>query len=175
MSSDSGNPKPVKFYNLSLPERAARTAEQASLPAEALAALTGAGGLTPAQADKMVENVIGTYALPLGVAQNFVVNGREVLVPMVIEEPSVIAGASFMARLARNGGGFTAWADAPEMIGQMQVLDTPDPHQARQALLDHKIELLAAAAQIDPSEMKRVRQTTSTKTPRATASATGAR
>lgn len=150
MSSDSGNPKPVKFYNLSLPERAARTAEQASLPAEALAALTGDAGLTPAQADKMVENVIGTYALPLGVAQNFVVNGREVLVPMVIEEPSVIAGASFMARLARNGGGFTAWADAPEMIGQMQVLDTPDPHQARQALLDHKIELLAAAAQIDP-------------------------
>jgi hydroxymethylglutaryl-CoA reductase len=74
----------------------------------------------------MVENVVGVYALPLGIAQNFVVNGRPVLVPMVIEEPSVIAGASFMARLAQSGGGFFAQADPPEMIGQMQILDLAD-------------------------------------------------
>ena len=69
------------------------------------------GGLTLEQADKMVENVVGTYALPLGIATNFLVNGRDVLVPMVIEEPSVVAGASFAARLARAGGGFHAETD----------------------------------------------------------------
>ena len=70
----------------------------------------------------MIENVIGLHALPLGIAQNFMVNGRDVLVPMVIEEPSVVAGASFMARLARPAGGFFAHTTQPEMIGQMQVL-----------------------------------------------------
>ncbi len=78
----------------------------------------------------MVENVVGTYALPLGIATNFVVNGRDVLVPMVIEEPSVVAGASFAARLARAGGGFHAETTEPLMIGQMQVLDVADLAQA---------------------------------------------
>ena len=73
---------------------------------EALAAFSGAAGLTPEQADHMIENAVGVFGLPLGVAMNFVVNGREVLVPMAIEEPSVVAGASFMAKLARAGGGF---------------------------------------------------------------------
>ena len=85
------------------------------------------GGLTLEQADKMVENVVGTYALPLGIATNFVVNGRDVLVPMVIEEPSVVAGASFAARLARAGGGFHAETTEPLMIGQMQVLGRARP------------------------------------------------
>ena len=77
-------------------------------------------------ADHMIENVVGTYALPLGIALNFQVNGRDVLVPMVIEEPSVVAGASFMAKLARAGGGFTATSTPPEMIGQIQILDLQD-------------------------------------------------
>ena len=98
----------------------------------------------------MIENVIGLHALPLGVALNFLVNGRDVLVPMAIEEPSVVAGASFMARLARAGGGFIAHASPPEMIGQMQVLDAPDLTTARLALLEQKERLLAAAAEIDP-------------------------
>ena len=105
-----------KFYNLSLEERLKRLAEQSDLTAEELDALAGRPGLTPEQANPMVENVVGIYALPLGIAQNFVVNGRAVLVPMVIEEPSVIAGASFMARLAQSGGGFFARADPPECV-----------------------------------------------------------
>ena len=80
-------------------------------------------GLT-GQADQMIENVIGVFGLPLGIATNFQVNGRDVLIPMVIEEPSVVAGASFMAKLAREGGGFLAETE-PEMIGQIQVVGLP--------------------------------------------------
>ena len=98
----------------------------------------------------MVENAIGVFGLPLGIARNFLVNGKDVLVPMVIEEPSVIAGASFMAKLARAGGGFTAQADAPEMIGQLQLLDVKDFDSCQAGLLDHKAELLELAAGIDP-------------------------
>ena len=139
-----------KFYDLSVKERQALIAEKTGLSAEDIAALSGSAGLTLDQADHMVENVIGLYSMPLGIAQNFVVNGREVLVPMVIEEPSVVAGASFMARLARSSGGFQAQATAPEMIGQMQLLDVPDLELARQALLENKASLLAEAAEIDP-------------------------
>ncbi len=140
----------TRFYNLTLPERLRRVAEQAGLAPDELDALGGRAGLQPEQADHMIENVVGVYALPLGIAQNFVVNGREVLVPMVIEEPSVVAGASFMARLARSSSGFTAQASAPEMIGQMQILDTADPAEAAQRLLENKDELLAEASEIDP-------------------------
>jgi hydroxymethylglutaryl-CoA reductase len=140
----------TRFYNLALPERLRRVAQQAGLAPDELDALGGRAGLQPEQADHMIENVVGVYALPLGIAQNFVVNGREVLVPMVIEEPSVVAGASFMARLARSGGGFVAQASAPEMIGQMQILGTADPAEARLRLLEKKDELLAEASEIDP-------------------------
>jgi hydroxymethylglutaryl-CoA reductase len=139
-----------KFYELSLSERRAEIAANSSLPAEVINTLSGLPGLSPEQADHMVENVLGTYALPLGVAQNFVVNGRPVLVPMVIEEPSVIAAASFMAKLAKAGGGFTASAYAPEMIGQIQVLDVADLDHAAERLLSYKEELLHEAAGIDP-------------------------
>src|SRR5574341_680986 len=136
------------FYNMSLPERLALL--EKDLPAEDLAALSGAAGLTPEQADHMIENVVGYHALPICIGLNFVVNGREVLVPMAIEEPSVVAGASFMAKLARAGGGFTAQATAPEMIGQMQVLEVAELNAARLALLEQKQALLAEAAEIDP-------------------------
>ncbi len=86
-----------KFYELTPAERLARLADETQLPQEQLDALSGAFGLSVSQADHMIENVIGTYSLPLGVAQHFLVNGREVPVPMVIEEPSVVAAASFMA------------------------------------------------------------------------------
>jgi len=98
----------------------------------------------------MIENVIGVFGLPIGIALNFIVNGREVLVPMVVEEPSIVAGASFMAKLARAGGGFTAHTTSPEMIGQIQLLDVPDVPTARLALLEQKNALLAEAADIDP-------------------------
>ena len=89
-----------KFYEMTIEERLAQVAGQAGLTPEESAALSGEAGLSLEQADHMIENVVGVYALPLGIAQNFIVNGRAVLVPMVIEEASVVAGASFMAKLA---------------------------------------------------------------------------
>jgi hydroxymethylglutaryl-CoA reductase len=138
------------FYNLTLEERRAALAAMGLLAPEELAALVGESGLAPVQADKMIENVVGVFSLPVGVALNFIVNGRDVLVPMAVEEPSIVAGASFMARLARPAGGFSAHVSAPEMIGQMQLLDAPEPHSARLAILEKKAELLAEAAEIDP-------------------------
>lgn len=138
------------FYNLNLGARLAELAQRSNLSADDLAALDGSAGLSPAQADHMIENVIGVHALPLGVALNFVINGRDVLVPMAVEEPSIVAGASYMAKLARAGGGFTAHTTAPEMIGQMQILDVVDPYTARLALLENKDALLAEAGEIDP-------------------------
>jgi len=138
-----------RFYELSLAERQKWLAEQAGLSDSEIAALIGQAGLTAEQADHMVENAAGVYALPLGIGQHFVVNGREVLVPMVIEEPSVVAGASFMARLAKAGGGFTAQADPAVMIGQIQVLDVPDMTAAKKALEEHQAELLEKAACCD--------------------------
>jgi len=138
----------IKFYNLSIPERLDWLAAQAGLDAADLAALSR--GLSADQADHMIENAVGVFGLPLGVAQNFIVNGRDVLVPMAVEEPSVVAGASFMAKLARAGGGFFASASAPEMIGQMQILDLDEPHTARLKLLEQRERLLAEAGEIDP-------------------------
>jgi hydroxymethylglutaryl-CoA reductase len=141
--------KAAKFYHLSLDERRKWVARQAGISLEDVDALSGIGGLTPEHADHMIENVIGVFGLPLGIAQNFRVNGRDVLVPMVIEEPSVVAGASYMARLALSGGGFFATASAPEMIGQMQILDLHDPASARLKLYEHRDELLEAANSVD--------------------------
>lgn len=138
------------FYNLARSERLAELACQARISLDDLAAFNPELGLDANQADHMIENVVGLYALPVGIALNFQVNGRDVLVPMAIEEPSVVAGASFMAKLARAGGGFWADTTAPEMIGQMQVLDVPDFLVARKALIENRAQLLQEAAGIDP-------------------------
>jgi hydroxymethylglutaryl-CoA reductase len=138
------------FYNQTLDERLTALADAAGLSAVDLAAFTPGAGLAPAQADHMIENVVGTHNLPLGIGLNFIVNGREVLVPMAIEEPSVVAGASFMAKLARAGGGFSATTSEPHMIGQMQVLDVDDVHSARFKIYEKRAELLAEADTIDP-------------------------
>jgi len=143
------------FYNMTLAERRAKLVDAFSSPSgtpltpEDLSPFT-TGGLTPEAADHMIENVIGLYSLPLGIALNFQVNGRDVLVPMTLEEPSVVAGASFMAKLARAGGGFRATATDPLMIGQMQVINITDLHEAKLKLHEHKAELLAEADSIDP-------------------------
>jgi len=142
--------QPPKFHQLTPRQRLDWIAQHTGLDRSALDAFTQGAGLTLEQADHMIENVAGLYALPIGIAQHFIVNGREVLVPMVIEEPSVVAGASYMAKLARAAGGFTASTDAPEMIGQIQILDIADLPAARQRLLNHKTELLQEAAQFDP-------------------------
>ena len=125
-------------------------AQEVGLTPEEAAVMSGMSGLSSGAADHMVENAIGVFGLPLGIATNFLVNGRDVLVPMAIEEPSVIAGASFAARLIREGGGFTATSDEPVMIAQVQILDLMNPHAARLALLANKQRLLDFANTTDP-------------------------
>jgi hydroxymethylglutaryl-CoA reductase len=137
------------FYNLPLGDRLDKLAEAAGINSDVLAAFQ-VSGLTMDQANFMIENAVGIYGLPLGIGLNFVVNGREVLVPMVIEEPSVVAGASFMAKLARSANGFTAITSSPEMIGQIQVLDVKNVMTASMELLAHKSEMLAEIDSLDP-------------------------
>lgn len=144
----------VKFYNLSREKRLAQLKKETDLSDSDLAVLSGARGLSADEAEHMIENVIGTFSLPLGIARYFKVNGRDVSIPMVIEEPSVVAGASFMAKLALPTGGFFTESDPPEMIGQMQVLDLPDPTLAKDRLLAEKDGLLHEAGQVDPVLMK---------------------
>ena len=138
------------FYKLSTKKRIDLLREFADLTAEEAEALSGAPGLGLKQADHMIENVVGVFGLPLGIATNFLINGRDVLVPMAIEEPSVVAGASFAARLVRDGGGFRTSSDEPLMIGQIQVLDVADPWAARFELLAAKESILALANEQDP-------------------------
>jgi hydroxymethylglutaryl-CoA reductase len=137
------------FYKMTLEERRARLVDAAGQTPESLLPFT-TGGLSPEAADHMIENVIGLYSLPIGIALNFQVNDKDVLVPMTLEEPSVVAGASFMAKLARLGGGFQATTSEPHMIGQMQVLDLPNVHLAQLSILEHKDKLLAEADAVDP-------------------------
>ncbi len=138
------------FYRLSIEERYNLLRESTSLSDEDARALSGDSGLRLQQADKMIENAVGVFGLPLGIATNFSINGRDYLIPMAIEEPSVVAGASFAARLARDGGGFQSASDPALMIGQIQVLDTPDPWAARFDLLANQQRLLDLANEVDP-------------------------
>jgi hydroxymethylglutaryl-CoA reductase len=147
MSVESNQPK--KFYNLTIQERLDQLIREGHLSEVDAEILDGTAGLTPNIADHMIENVIGTFSLPMGVARNFRVNGRDIPIPMAVEEPSIVAGASFMAKLASNTGGFFAHTTAPEMIGQIQLLDLDDPPSARMKILAHKDELLAEAAEVD--------------------------
>ena len=131
------------FYQKSVAERVALLADWAGLDAGESAALDQS--LSLAQADKLIENVVGRYALPLGIGTNFLINGKEYLIPLVVEEPSIVAALSYAARLARSGGGFVTGSTEPVMIGQVQLLDVADPQAAESAILAAQDELLAAA------------------------------
>ena len=132
------------FFKLTVEERNAIVASWADLSAEEQDVLARSG-LPTNQANMMIENVVGTFGLPLGIACNFLVNGRDYLVPMAIEEPSVLAAVSNSAKVIREGGGFEAETSAPVMIGQIQILDVEDLEAAREALTAHKEELIEAA------------------------------
>lgn len=142
-----------EFYNKPLTERLQSVADLVGLSQEEIAAFSSAG-LSLDGADHMIENVVGMYSLPIGIATNFRVNHKEVLIPMVLEEPSVVAGASLAARLVRESGGFIASSDEPVMIAQMQILDLANPHQARLALLAQKQRILEFAQTTDPVIIK---------------------
>ena len=137
------------FRALAPAERLAALAARCDLTPDEQALLANPGALDPARADGMIENVIGTFELPLGVAGNFRVNGRDVLVPMAVEEPSVVAAASYMAKLARAGGGFRTSSTRPLMRAQVQVLGLGDPQGARLALLAERERIVARANERD--------------------------
>ena len=110
-----------------------------------------AGGIALADADILVENVVGLYALPFAIAPNFIIDGRDYLLPLVIEEPSVVAAMANAARLARAGGGFETGSTEPVMIGQIQLLDVPYPDAAIVRIQSRKQELLAKLAHLHPT------------------------
>lgn len=131
-------------------ERRRLVATSAGIDPAILDVLDLRDGLTLAQADHLIENVVGVIGVPVGVATNFTVNGRDRLVPMATEEPSVVAAASNAARMTREHGGFATSTTSPVMIAQVQVLETVDPEAARLRLLEARDELLALAAEQDP-------------------------
>jgi len=124
--------------------------EFASLTDEELKTLANTGGLPAEVADHMIENVIGGYTYPLGIAMNFRINGKDYLVPFALEEPSVVAAASNAAKMARVKGGFTVTNTGPVMIGQIQVINVPKPDSAKAKLLARKGDLLEKANEQDP-------------------------
>lgn len=142
MVTDSRLPN---FRAMTPAQRLAHVGDAAALSAQDIRLLAEPGALGVELANGMIENVIGTFELPFGVAGNFQVNGRDVLVPMVVEEPSVVAAASFMAKLARECGGFEASSTGPLMRAQVQVLGVTDPYGARQALLKQRAAILDVA------------------------------
>ena len=142
------------FYKLPLAERVATVARWADLTEAEQAILLGQG-LTAEQASHMIENSIGTHALPLGVAVNFRIDGRDYLIPMAVEEPSVLAAVSHAAKLVRAGGGFKTEATEPVMIGQIQVLDMPDLEAAAEAVRANKEILMEAADDCSKSIVRR--------------------
>lgn len=135
--------------NLSPAQRLQKVANTASLDPRNAEALQGAGTLKPEIADGMIENVIGVFELPLGIATNFTVNGHDRLVPMAVEEPSVVAAASFMARIARDHGGFETSSTDPVMRAQIQVLHVADTDKARSGLLAAREQIVALANERD--------------------------
>jgi len=123
--------------SLSPQDRMGKLVEATSLTQNEAEAF-GKGGLPLSVANGMIENVVGTFELPIGIATNFTINGRDYLIPMAVEEPSVVAAASYMARIARDCGGFQTSSMAPVMRAQIQVLGLGDPHGARARVLSER-------------------------------------
>jgi len=138
------------FYKMSIEERLKLVKEFAGLTDEEVNMLRAPSSLSLDLADRMIENVIGIFPMPMGVAVNFLINGRDYMVPMVIEEPSVVAAASYGAKMTRSKGGIFASSTEPIMIGQIQTVRVKDPHRARMAILESKEEILKKANEQDP-------------------------
>ncbi|MFC3725624.1 hydroxymethylglutaryl-CoA reductase, degradative [Neoaquamicrobium sediminum] len=142
------------FYKLSPSERLNTVLQATGLEIGQLGAVLPADDQMLAIADRMIENVIGALSVPLAVAANFKINGKDYLIPMATEEPSVVAAASNMASVARIHGGFHASSDQPIMISQIQVVGAPDPHGARLRLYERRRDILDLANEQDPFLVK---------------------
>ena len=140
------------FFKLTVEERRAKVAQLANLSQNDVAALANHGELSEDAADRMIENVIGTMSHPVGVATNFVIDGSAYLIPFCVEESSVVAAASNMAKRCLIKGGFHTSNDKPVMIGQIQVLGLEDVEAAGEAILTAKYELMAICNSL-PSTM----------------------
>jgi len=138
------------FYKLGMDERVRIVKEFAGLTDEEVGLLQSTGSLKLDLANRMIENVVGAFPVPLGIAVNFLVNGRDYLIPMAIEEPSVVAAASYAAKMARSKGGFFTSSTDPVMIGQIQTVKVKDPYKAKMAILQAKEEILKKANAQDP-------------------------
>lgn len=142
------------FYKLDPQERLKLVSDFAGLTQEEATCISSSGALSLDAADKMVENLIGVMEVPMGVAVNFLINGKDYLIPMAIEEPSVIAAASNAAKMAREAGGFTTSSTGPVMIGQIQTVGIADPAGARMKILEKKDDIINRANFVDPVLVK---------------------
>ena len=138
------------FYKLSPKDRLQFVKEFADLTDEEVALLQKTGSLPLDLAERMIENVVGVIPIPLGIAVNFLINKRDYLIPMAIEEPSVVAAASYAAKMVRDGGGFYTSSTPPIMIGQIQVVGVKDPYAAKMRVIQAKEEILKKANDQDP-------------------------
>ena len=143
------------FHKLSMVERHEKLSQMLNLDEMDLAQLQGISALQPGLANKMIENAVGTFSLPMGLGLNMLVNGRDYLVPMAVEEPSVVAAVSFASKIVREAGGFSAEADDPIMIGQVQLTRYGDPTEATKRIVAAREALLALANSFHPSMVKR--------------------
>lgn len=137
------------FYKLTLDERLDKIKDFSGLSKEDIDQVKS-GILPPSSAQRMIENVVGVLSVPLGIAVNFLINDRDYLIPMAIEEPSVVAAASHAAKIARSSGGFKTSSTEPIMIGQVQLVRSPSPRDAEKKILASKKEILERANQQDP-------------------------
>ncbi|MEZ5561285.1 MAG: hydroxymethylglutaryl-CoA reductase, degradative [Pseudomonadales bacterium] len=155
-SSVEGGARIPNFFRLSVAERIAALHARGLLSEDDVRALSsGDHTLRLPVADKMIENVIGVFGLPLGLALNFLINGRDYVIPLVVEEPSIVAGLSGAARMARLSGGFQASSTEPILIGQVQVVNIDDPERASADLLAQREEILALANSLHPKMQAR--------------------
>jgi hydroxymethylglutaryl-CoA reductase len=144
------------FYRLSLAERVRLLADRGMISAADADRLLSDQGLLPADAaDKMIENVIGVFGLPLAIAPNFLVNKKDYVAPMVVEEPSIVAGVSGAAKLIREAGGFSVRSTNPVLIGQIQIIDVAEPDDAIRSLRGSHDEILRLANELQPKLLER--------------------
>jgi len=144
------------FYRMSIADRILALAVRGFItPLDADALLDGNGLLTAPAADKMIENVVGVFGLPFAVAPNFLVNKKDYIVPMVVEEPSIVAGVSGAAKLIRQSGGFTVTATKPILIGQIQIIDVEDPDEVIRSLYSSEPMLIELANSLQPKLLVR--------------------
>ena len=138
------------FYKLTPKERVQLVKKFAALTDEEVNLLQSTGSLKLDLADRMIENVVGAIPIPLGIGVNFLINGRDYLIPMAIDEPSVVAAASYAAKMVRSKGGFFTSSTEPIMIGQIQAVDIDDPYGAKMAILAAKDKIIEKANEQDP-------------------------